>query len=252
MGEDEVRTRARSFGAVAAAYATHRPGYAPEAVTWAVAPVAGLASPSLLDLGAGTGKISEQLVLHPGGRVTAVEPDPAMLAELRDRLPSVDARPGTAEAVPMPDRSVDAVLVGQAWHWFDAERARAEITRVLRPGGVLALLRNGEDGEVDWVAGFLDAVEWSSRAGGAARRTFLAPDEHLVDVTEQRFPNPRPSDTDSMIARLNTFSWVLTAPPAERAALLERAREYLGNRPETSSGQFTLPLVTTVLRAVRR
>lgn len=252
MGEDEVRVRARSFGAVAAAYAAHRPGYAQAAVAWAVAPLAGMASPVLLDLGAGTGKLSEQLVGHPGARVTAVEPDPAMLAELRDRLPAVDARPGTAEAVPMPDRSVDAVLVGQAWHWFDAERARAEITRVLRPGGVLALLRNGEDGQVGWVAGFLDAVEWSSRAGGAARRTFLPPDEHLVDVTEQRFPNPHPTDTDSMIARLNTFSWLLTAPPAERAALLEQARSYLGDRPETSSGQFTLPLVTTVLRAVRR
>jgi SAM-dependent methyltransferase len=252
MGEDEVRMRARSFGAVAAAYATHRPGYAPEAVTWAVAPVADLASPALLDLGAGTGKLSEQLVTLPGARVTAVEPDPAMLAELRDRLPAVDARSGSAEAVPMPDRSVDAVLVGQAWHWFDAERARAEITRVLRTGGVLAVLRNGEDGQVGWVAGYLDAVEWGLRAGGAARRTFLPPDEDLVDVTERRFANPHPTDTDSMIARLDTFSWVLTAPPAERAALLEQARAYLASRPETSSGRFTLPLVTTVLRALRR
>lgn len=252
MAEDEVRTRARSFGAVAAAYAVHRPGYSPEAVRWAVAPVADLEAPVLLDLGAGTGKLSELLVEHPGARVTAVEPDPAMLAELRHRLPAVEALSGAAEAVPMPDRSVDAVLVGQAWHWFDAERARAEITRVLCTGGVLAVLRNGEDDQVGWVAGFLDAVEWSLRAGGAARRTFLPPGEDLADVTEQRFANPHPTDTDSMIARLNTFSWVLTAPPAERAALLERARTYLADRPETTSGQFTLPLVTTVLRAVRR
>ncbi len=249
--DPDVRSRALSFGSVASAYAEHRPGYAARAVAWALEPVSDLAAPHLLDLGAGTGKLSERLVGHPGARITAVEPDPAMLAELRARLPAVDARSGTAEAVPLPDRSVDAVLVGQAWHWFDAERARAEITRVLRPGGVLAVLRNGEDGHVGWVAGFLDAVEWSSRAGGAARRTFLPPGDDLVDVTEKRFANPHPTDTDSMIARLDTFSWVLTAPPAESAALREQARVYLANRPETSSGVFTLPLVTTVLRAVR-
>ncbi|HWM59056.1 MAG TPA: class I SAM-dependent methyltransferase [Pseudonocardia sp.] len=63
-----------------------------------------------------------------------------MLAELRRRLPSVDARAGSAEAIPLPDASVDAVLIGQAWHWFDLDRALPELARVLRPGGVLAAL----------------------------------------------------------------------------------------------------------------
>ncbi len=138
-------SRARSFGAVAAAYAEHRPGYPAAALDWALAPVAGSASGArtLLDLGAGTGKLTTALLGR--GAVIAVEPDPAMLAELRRRLPDVDAREGSAESIPLPTGSVDAVLVGQAWHWFDTGRALPELARVLRPGGVLAALWNADD-----------------------------------------------------------------------------------------------------------
>src|SRR5690348_6638971 len=114
-------SRARSFGSVAAAYAEHRPGYPAAALDWALAPAAGSASGTggrtLLDLGAGTGKLTAALLGR--GAVIAVEPDPAMLAELRRRLPDVDAREGSAESIPLPTGSVDTVLVGQAWHWFD-------------------------------------------------------------------------------------------------------------------------------------
>jgi SAM-dependent methyltransferase len=150
-------SRARSFGAAAAAYAEHRPGYPDAAVDWALEPVAGGAL-RLLDLAAGTGKLTEPMLSR--GAVVAVEPDAAMRAELVARFPDVDAREGSAEAIPLPDGSVDAVLVGQAWHWFDADRAFAEIARVLRPGGVLAAIWNRDDTRVEWVSGMYEVGRW--------------------------------------------------------------------------------------------
>jgi ubiquinone/menaquinone biosynthesis C-methylase UbiE len=106
----------------------------------------------VLDLGAGTGKLTAVL-LSLGADVTAVEPDPGMLAEFRRALPGVRSLSGRAEAIPLPDASVDAVVAGQALHWFDMDRALPEIARVLVPGGVLAGLWNVDDDREEWVAG---------------------------------------------------------------------------------------------------
>lgn len=249
---DQRSHRALSFGSAASVYAEHRPGYAAEAVAWALQPLGDVAAPHLVDLGAGTGKLTEQLVGHPGAQVTAVEPDPAMLAELHTRLPVVDARGGTAEAVPMPDSSVDAVLVGQAWHWFDTDRALAEIVRVLRPGGVLAVVRNDEDPEQRLMNDFLDADEFSTRHGGHTHGVVRPVHPALDGPAERGFPNPHPTTVDSTVARVGTFSWMLAASPTERGAFEHRLRAYLRGRAETVSGAFTLPLVTTALRSVRR
>ena len=115
VGPDERLTYGSSFGAAAAAYAEHRPGYARAAVRWALGPAPGL---RVLDLGAGTAKLTAVLVELDVDAV-AVEPDPAMLAELRRALPAVRALPGGAEAIPLPDSSVDVVVAGNAMHWFD-------------------------------------------------------------------------------------------------------------------------------------
>ncbi|HWG03336.1 MAG TPA: class I SAM-dependent methyltransferase, partial [Trebonia sp.] len=160
MEEDERRRRGSSFGAAATAYAEHRPGYPADAVRWCLVPVAagatgaagaGGAGPRVLDLGAGTGKLTAQLA-ELGAAVTAVEPDQAMLAELRRRLPGVPAVRGSAESIPLPDASVQAVLCGQSLHWFNLDVALPEIARVLVPGGVLAGLWNSDDDRVEWVA----------------------------------------------------------------------------------------------------
>jgi ubiquinone/menaquinone biosynthesis C-methylase UbiE len=126
VGLDE----ASSFGAAAAAYAEHRPDYARAAVQWVLDAAPGA---RVLDLGAGTGKLTATL-LAVGADVTSVEPDPEMLAELRKALPHVESHPGTAEAIPLPDASVDAVVAGNALHWFDMAEAGPEIARVLKPG----------------------------------------------------------------------------------------------------------------------
>jgi SAM-dependent methyltransferase len=245
-----MTTRARSFGAVAADYAQYRPGYPVDAVEWALAPAPGT---DVLDLGAGTGKLTEVALRLVGMQVTAVDPDPEMLAELSRRFPAVDVRVGPAEAIPLADASVDAVIVGQAWHWFDRDVAEPEIARVLRPGGVVAVIGNDEDGSVEWVGGCHHALhpEQIPRIGTTPA------DDHPVHAAfeppERRtFPNPVTTTSEGVVRMIATHSWALIAEPAEREAAFERLRSYLASRPETSSGTFTLPLVTTVTRTLRR
>lgn len=237
---------ASSFGAAAVEYAEHRPDYAPAAVRWALA---GAPGKRVLDLGAGTGKLSGTLVAL-GAEVVAVEPDPAMLAELRRALPGVRALAGGAEAIPLPDRSVDAVVAGNALHWFDMAVAGPEIARVLVPGGVRAGLWNILDDRVGWVAGL-------ARVGGSAaigpRDTYggwRAATAGLVagPVEQREFPHGQRRTADSLVATLATRAGLLVMPDAERAATLGRIRAYLASRPETRGGEFTVPMLTGVLR----
>jgi SAM-dependent methyltransferase len=261
----EKALRASSFGAVAAQYAEYRPGYPAEAVRWCVAPlgrdVAGL---RLLDLGAGTGKLTE-LLIELGADVQAVEPDPEMLAELRRRLPLVHAMAGSAEQIPVPDQSVDAVLCGTALHWFDLPRALPEIARVLVPGGTLNGLWNGDDDRVEWVAGLHDVagnpaspsltLPGRKSAGFVSRQVDLgqASGQRLFLPSEQaEFPNSQRLTADSLVASLATHSAVLMMDPDDRAEMLAAIRDYLGSRPETAVGEFDMPMVTAVARVVRR
>lgn len=259
MDEDERKRRGSSFGAVAAAYAQHRPDYPADAVRWCVAPAArDTAGLRVLDLGAGTGKLTALLV-SLGLDVTAVEPDPAMLAELRRQVPSARALPGQAEAIPLADGSVDAVLCGQSMHWFDMSRAVPEIARVLAPGGTVGALWNGDDDRVGWVAGLRDA------AGAAAAPTLtrrraeaasFASDQFgpagFAPVERAEFPNVLRRTAGSLLATIATHSQVLVMSPAERDRVLAQIRDYLASTPETAAGEFDLPMVTSAIRAVRR
>ncbi|MEJ3657353.1 class I SAM-dependent methyltransferase [Actinomycetes bacterium KLBMP 9759] len=246
-------SRARSFGTVAADYARLRPDYPAVAVEWALAPAPGL---EVLDLGAGTGKLTAALVTLPGATVTAVDPDPEMLGQLRTLLPDVRAVEGSAESIPLPDASVDAVVAGQAWHWFEPELAFPEIARVLRPGGVLAGLWNADDPDVEWLTGMHDAgvqgrpVPSSTQAGDNSEM----PEHPLFTPAERaRFPHVhRLAGVEALIDVLRTHSWALMSEPADREAAFTRIRTYLATRPEVSPDGFDLPLVTTVLRTVRR
>lgn len=257
------RRRASSFGSEAAAYAEHRPDYPEAAVRWALAPaLAGGSGGSggsptapggtlrVLDLGAGTGKLSAVLV-GLGHEVTAVEPDPDMLAELRARVPDVAAASGGAEDIPLADGAVDAVLVGQAFHWFDQRRALPEIARVLRPGGVVAGLWNTDDDRVEWIAGLgrvsssrVSFIDWSPDGGIEAHPSYSP-------VERGDFTHRQPRTIDSLLATVATHSHVLVLEPAEREILLARVRNYLLTRPETAGGTFDLELVTRVQRCVR-
>ena len=143
---DEKQQLSRSFGSVAAAYDVGRPGYPEQAARWLM----GSDARTVLELGAGTGKLTEELV-RQGHDVHATDPDPEMLRVLKERCPGVRTDIATAEAIPLPDRSVDVVVAAQAFHWFDAEQALPEIARVLKPGGHLALVWNVRDERIPWV-----------------------------------------------------------------------------------------------------
>ena len=270
--DDEHSRRAASFGAAARAYAEHRPDYPLAAIRWALEPAAGQAGHPvrILDLGAGTGKLTAQLagLALDGGRpnVLAVEPDPHMLAELRGSLqrwslPTVTAAAGRAESIPLPDESVDAVLAGQAAHWFDVDRAMPEIFRVLTPGGVFAGLWNADDDRVGWVAGLHQA---SGRRGMVARTSDFGDDDGisawLRDAGRGLFSPPEGSgfehsqlrSADSLIATMRTHSMFLIMEPAEREAVLSSVRDYLAATPQTASGEFSLPIWTIALRSVKR
>jgi SAM-dependent methyltransferase len=251
--------RASSFGAAATQYAQHRPGYAEAAIRWCLAPVSGAQPVRVADLGAGTGILTGALA-RLGADVVAVEPDQKMLAELRRQLPGVRAVEGSAEALPLPNQSVDAVLCGQSMHWFDLDRALPEIARVLTPGGVLGGLWNVDDDRVGWVAelaaigkGGPTLSSWratpeSDTEQGALRTgsSWFAP------VEEREFGNGQQRSAESLVAAMATHSWMLVMDEAERARTLAAIGEFLRRQPETSAGEFTLPLITVALRAARR
>jgi SAM-dependent methyltransferase len=174
-----------------------------------------------------------------------------MLAELRRQVPAATALSGGAERIPLPDASVDAVLVGQAFHWFDQERALPEIARVLRPGGVLAALWNTDDDRVEWIGGLAEFtisrvsyIDWHPEDAIGAHPSY-SPVEHAD------FAHRQPRTIESLMATIATHSHVLVLEPAERDELLARVRGYLLSRPETAGGAFDLEIVTRVQRCVR-
>ncbi|MGS2810773.1 class I SAM-dependent methyltransferase [Nocardia sp. MW-W600-9] len=243
-------SRARSFGAQAAVYAEHRPDYAAAAIRWALGPV-GRTDPVVLDLGAGTGKLTDGL-LAAGAAAIAVEPDAAMLAELVRRYPSVSALSGAAEAIPLPDDSVDAVVAGQAFHWFDQERAFPEIARVLRPGGVFAALWNTDDNSTEWVAG-LQRVSRSEVSFIPSETEEKLPAHPLLTAFEKaEFAHAQRRTAESLVTTIGTHSHTVVISLEQRTALLDRIRDYLLATPETAQGEFDFPLRTEVIRAVLR
>jgi SAM-dependent methyltransferase len=255
---DRDRQLASSFGAVATEYAEHRPDYSPAAVAWALQSAPG---PRILDLGAGTGKLTAVLGAQ-GDDVVAVEPDAQMLDELRRRLPGVEALAGSAEALPLPDGSVDAVLAGHSMHWFEMGAAGPEIARVLRPGGVFAGLWNVLDTRVAWVAelariagpaaiGRRDTLrDWKSETAGLhlpSPRSL----PRFGSAEQAEFPHGQLRTAESLIRTLGTKAGVLVMAEREREATLRQIRGFLANTPEAARGEFTLPMLTGVLRTRR-
>ena len=258
MEDDGRLLLSSSFGAAAVAYAEHRPDYAQAAVHWALEPAPG---PRVLDLGAGTGKLTAALVAL-GAEIVAVEPDLAMLGELRRALPAVRALPGSAEAMSLPDASVDAVLAGHALHWFNMDVAGPEIARVLAPGGILAGLWNVVDDRVDWVAGLKrisasaaigtrDTLSSWRAATAGAHLPGAGQAARFGSPEQAEFPHGQRRTADSLVAALETRAGMLVMPEQRQEATLRRIRAFLASRPETARGEFTLPMLTAVLR-VRR
>jgi SAM-dependent methyltransferase len=222
-----------TFGSVADDYERARPSYADDALAWLAGrlPVA-----RVLDLAAGTGKLTRQLVAL-GASVVAVEPDDAMRATFERVVPGVEVLAGSAEAIPLADASVDAIFVGQAFHWFRSEAALAEMHRVVRPGGGFGLLWNTWHDD-DPVLGRIDVLLDEIRPVEAARRRRGRFETDLFGPREQRsFRQARTLTTDAIVAWVASTSAVFNAPEPERAALLGQVRELAGPGPvEVSIG----------------
>lgn len=248
-GDDLWTRRANSFGASAAAYAEHRPDYPAEAVRWILEPLGG-GQHQVLDLAAGTGKLTGVL-LAEGHHVTAVEPDEAMLSELVRHHGAARALPGTAERIPLPDGTVDAVVVGQAFHWFDRARAMAEIARVLRPGGVLAALWSDYDDSVPGVHEFVRTAQSSVSEQDDLDFDPITEHELFTVPVGRDFPHAHRRTAGSLVAMVNTHSHALVIREEERAELNARMLAFLKARPETADGEFDLPLRVHVVRMCR-
>jgi ubiquinone/menaquinone biosynthesis C-methylase UbiE len=212
---------ARSFGAVADAYDRGRPTYPREAAVWLTAD----APLSVLELGAGTGKLTEQLVAL-GHDVHATDPDAGMLAKLQDRLPEVRTSVSPAEDIPAGDRSYDAVVSAQAFHWFDLDTALPEIARVLKTGGRLSLVWNQRDERVPWVRrlGALIGTQDQLREPAAA----LEASNLFGEVEETEFRFRQTIDQHSIKDLVLSRSNVASLPPAEREAKLDEVVAFYG------------------------
>ena len=204
----------------------------------------------MLDLAAGTGKLTRQLAAL-GARVVAVEPLDEMRAHLEAAVPGARALAGRAEDIPLPDGSVDAVTVAQAFHWFDAPRALGEIHRVLRPAGTLALIWNGRDPSDPLQAAVDAEIRPHRRRAGLQQsldpRAELMRGRLFSRVDERRFPHVQTIERDRYVDRVASTSVVAALPERERRALLERVRGLASQRP----GPVELRYVTEVYVADR-
>jgi SAM-dependent methyltransferase len=223
-----LQPAATGFARSAAAYERGRPGYPPAAVDFLAARLRLGPGRTVVDLAAGTGKLTRPL-LATGAEVVAVEP----VAEMRAALPA-DARAldGTAEAMPLPTASADAIAVAQAFHWFDGDTALAEIHRVLRPGGALALVWNRRlmDDALNHAIEELIALHRGRPSAfhtGAWRAAF----EHtqLFGPLEERvFPNEQSLDADGLVDRVASVSFIAALDESERRKVLRAVRALAG------------------------
>ena len=242
---DPRRERSLSFGSQAAAYERGRPSYPPEAVDWLLAPTDTWVARDVLDLGAGTGKLTTRLV-ERGLQVIAVDPIAEMLEMLRTALPDTPALLGSAEQIPLPDNAVDAVLVAQAWHWFDQERAVAEIARVLRPGGRLGVLWNTRDERSGWVKDFGRIVGLEHDRDNA---TVDLP-EPFTDIATHQVEWTNYITPQALIDYVASRSYCITSPAEVRARTLDEVRELLVSHPSLANATgLAMPYITVCVRA---
>jgi ubiquinone/menaquinone biosynthesis C-methylase UbiE len=229
---------ARGFAAGADAYERGRPEYAPEAIAALVRELAIKPGSRVLDLAAGTGKLTCQLV-PTGAEIVAVEPIAEMRAKLVAALPAVEALEGTAERIPLPNHSVDAIVVGQAFHWFDGVDALSEIHRVLEPTGTLGLIWQARDPSRPWVARLDEIID--KHAGteprfksGAWRAAFRATTlfEPLAEAT---FEYLHRGDLDTIVDRVASISYIAAMDEDRRRTVLDEVRDLLATDPDTAT-----------------
>ncbi|AGL17432.1 class I SAM-dependent methyltransferase [Actinoplanes sp. N902-109] len=231
--------QATSFGTVAASYERGRPPYPQEALDWLLP----TGTPRVLDLGAGTGKLTRQIAAR-GLDVTAVDPSAGMLDQLARVLPGVPAHRGSAEHIPLPDHSVDTVLCAQAWHWVDPARAVPEVARVLAPAGTLGLVWNLRDERTDWVRRLGEIIHSPEFSRPTELGTRFGP------VDKATFSWTHRLGLDQLLDLVASRSYVIMLGEAERATVLDNVRDLTRTHPDLAGRtEFDLPYTTECARA---
>ncbi len=237
-----MKDLARSFGRAAEAYERGRPGYAEAALDAVGLP----ADAVVLDLAAGTGKLTRQLAPR-FARVIAVEPLDGMRDVLERVVPGAEAIAGSADSIPLPDDSVDGIFVAEAFHWFATDETLREAARVLRSDGTLAILFNQSDGptepplpEAFWDAYHARAIQKDPEhtvSSGLWRTPFPGPFEELRKAS---FPNPLVLDRDGVLAHAASWSMIAALPEEERDRLLAELGQHV------VPGDYLFPLRTDI------
>lgn len=241
MSDDQPPQPRLSFGAVAAAYERGRPSYPAEAAAWLMDGEARI----VLELGAGTGKLTSVLV-EQGHAVHATDPDPAMLDVLRERVPGASVKQASAEEIPANDRSVDVVVVAQAFHWFDHERALPEIARVLRPGGHLALVWNSRDERIPWVRRLGGTI--GRQDADTSSADVVAESDLFGPLEETSFKHWQDVNRETFLDMARSRSSIATLPPERRDAKLAEVAALYDEYGRGMDG-MQLPYVTQCFRA---
>jgi SAM-dependent methyltransferase len=224
---------AEHFGSVADAYERGRPDYPPAAVGAMAAELALATGDRVVDLAAGTGKLTRAL-LAAGLDVVAVEPQGAMLQKLVETIGPVRVLEGVAEAIPLPDGGVAAVTVADAFHWFDRPRALSEIRRVLRPGGGLAVIATVPDwGGTSWGHELGTLVQKSRpdhpHFDGPSWQEAVREAGGWSEPREVRVTTTQPTSPERVVDHLASMSWIAAMPEDERAAMIEQMRELVSS-----------------------
>lgn len=243
---DEMAT---SFGAEAGNYEVGRPDYPFEAVAWMLEPMSE-GSRRIADVGAGTGKLTRVLAQAPDAEVVAIDPDPAMLAALREAIPGVPTFTGSAESLPLPDAAIDAVVLGQAWHWVEPVAASAEIGRVVRAGGVLGLIWNLRDDRVEWVRRLTDIMH-----GSHAEMMLAAGDPVTASpfgpLEQESWEWTRAITREQLHSMASSRSYIITASAEEKARIRTEMDALFDELGLNADATIDLPYVTRAFRAVR-
>ena len=242
--DPKVRGPYTAFADVAGAYERARPGYPEEAVRW----LAGPQPRDVVDLGAGTGKLTRALIAL-GHRVVAVEPLDEMRAELEVALPGARALAGSAEAIPLPDASTDVVTSAQAFHWFDHDAALPEIARVLRTGGRLALVWNSRDDRDPWMAR-LSGIIGNETVHDWEVIPVIEEGGYFGNVENAQFSLEQHLDRNGLLDLVLSRSYLAKLPPPEREPILDAVGRLYDETAEPDG--VTLAYVTECFRAERR
>jgi SAM-dependent methyltransferase len=246
----EIHPAARGFALAADMYERGRPDYPAAAVRRLVERLDLRPGRTVLDLAAGTGKLT-RLLLPSGAEAIAVEPIPAMREELERLVPGAIAMSGTAEQIPLADESVDAVTVAQAFHWFRAEEALREIRRVLRPGGGLALIWNTRD-DRDRVNSALSEIlepfdHDTPRRRQRDPRAVLDESGLFTPCEAALFKHRQKLDEEGLVERVLSISFIASASRRVRDGVEERVRALA----QEHEGRIRVPYYTELYVAHR-